>query len=330
MSKRISAMIAGTGSYLPEKILTNQDFEKILDTSDEWIVTRTGVRTRHVVAEGEGTRHLAAMAARRALDDSGIAPSEIDMLIVGTFTGEHPLPATACLVQQDLGLGHCAAFDVAAACSGFLYALTVGRQFIETGMYRNVLVVGAESLTRFTDYTDRGSCILFGDGAGAAVLTANTSDDRGVKYNKLQANGGGWDMLYVKSGGSLRPASAETVANREHYIVMHGREIYKFAVQTMQDLLEDGMKQCGLTAADVAMVVPHQVNIRIIESACSHSGFPMDKVYVNLDRTGNTSSASIPIALDQARREGKIKTGDTIIMAAFGAGLTWASAVVKM
>ena len=326
----VGAAIIGIGSYLPEKVLSNTDFEKFLDTSDEWITTRTGIKQRRVAADTESTMDLATNAARKAIEDARIDPNLIELIVVSTFTPDMPLPSTACFVQQKLGLKNCAAFDIAAACSGFIYGLTTGSQFIRSGQYKNVLVIGAESITRVTDYKDRGSCILFGDGAGAVVLSATTEPGRGVRYTKLAADGDGWNLLYIPGGGSKTPASAQTVENRDHYIKLNGREVYKFAVHKMQMLIEDAMEQCKLTVEDIAMVVPHQVNQRIIDSACSHCGFPVEKVFINIDRTGNTSAASIPIALDEAKRTGKIKAGDTILMVAFGAGLTWGSAVVKM
>jgi 3-oxoacyl-[acyl-carrier-protein] synthase-3 len=326
----VEAVIIGTGSYLPEKVLKNSDFEKFLDTTDEWITVRTGIKERHIAADDQSTADLAEKAARAAISDANLEPSSIDLIICGTFTPDMPLPSIACLLQHRLGITGCGAFDIAAACSGFVYSLSTASQFIKSGMYKNILVVGAECITRVTDYKDRGSCILFGDGAGAVVLSAMENTDRGIKYSKLAADGDGWDLLYIPSGGTKKPASTETVENREHYIKLQGREIYKFAVHKMQILIEDALKQCGLTVDDITMVVPHQVNQRIIDSACSHLGFPVDKVYINIDRTGNTSAASIPIALDEARKLGKIKTGDTILFVAFGAGLTWASAVVKM
>jgi len=326
----VGAAIIGIGSYLPEKVLINTDFEKFLDTSDEWITTRTGIKQRRVAADTESTMDLATNAARKAIEDARIDPNLIELIVVSTFTPDMPLPSTACFVQQKLGLKNCAAFDIAAACSGFIYGLTTGSQFIRSGQYKNVLVIGAESITRVTDYKDRGSCILFGDGAGAVVLSATTEPGRGVRYTKLAADGDGWNLLYIPGGGSKTPASAQTVENRDHYIKLNGREVYKFAVHKMQMLIEDAMEQCKLTVEDIAMVVPHQVNQRIIDSACSHCGFPVEKVFINIDRTGNTSAASIPIALDEAKRTGKIKAGDTILMVAFGAGLTWGSAVVKM
>jgi 3-oxoacyl-[acyl-carrier-protein] synthase-3 len=326
----VGAAIIGTGSCLPEKTLTNFDFEKFLDTSDEWITTRTGIKSRHVCSDDESTVDMAVKAAESAIASSGVSRDKIDLIITATFTSDMPLPSASCLIQQRFGIKECAAFDIAAACSGFLYALSTATQFIKSGNYKNVLVIGAEALTRFTDYKDRGSCILFGDGAGAVVLSAVDDADRGVKYTKLLADGEGWPLLFIPGGGSKNPASNSTIENRDHYIKMQGREIYKFAVTKMQTLIEEAMQQCNLTVNDVAMVVPHQVNLRIIDSACSHMGFPAEKVFINIDKTGNTSAASIPIALDEAMRTGKVKKGDIIIMVAFGAGLTWASSVVKM
>jgi 3-oxoacyl-[acyl-carrier-protein] synthase III len=327
---KVGAAIIGTGSYLPEKVLSNLDFEKILDTSDEWITTRTGIKERRIAADDQCTTDLAYLAAKRAIEDAKIDPQSIELIIVTTFSPDMPLPSVACLVQQKLGIKGCGAFDMSAACSGFVYGLTTATQFIQNGLYKNVLVIGAECLSRVTDYKDRGSAILFGDGAGAVVLSAVADSTRGVQYTKLAADGEGWNLLYIPAGGTQKPASAQTVENREHYIKLQGREVYKFAVHKMQLLIEDALEKCHLTVADVDMVVPHQVNQRIIDSACSHAGFPVEKVFVNIDKTGNTSAASIPIALDEARKTGKIKTGNTILMVAFGAGLTWASAVIKM
>ena len=240
-----------------------------------------------------------------------------------------PFPATACFVQQGLGITDIPVFDLSAACSGFLYALSVGSQFIQAGTYRKVLVIGVDALSRFTDYTDRGSCILFGDAAGAVVLEP-TFDDKGVLYSVLRAEGAGWDYINVPGGGTRYPASVQTLADRLHYVKMKGRDVYKFAVEKMQWLLGDCMEKCQLTVETVDMVVPHQVNLRIIDSAAQKYGFPMEKIYINIERYGNTSAASIPLALDEARRAGRIGPGSTIIMVAFGAGLTWAGAVVKL
>ncbi len=239
-------------------------------------------------------------------------------------------PATACFIQRDIGATDVPAFDISAACSGFLYGLAIASQFIATGMYRRILVVGAETLSRFADYSDRGSCIIFGDGAGAAVLEAGQDSDRGIEYSVLHADGGGWDFIHVPAGGSRTPASHETVDQRGHYIKMRGKDVYKFAVEKMQWLLEDCMSHCHLGVNDVDMVIPHQVNIRIINSATEKAGFPMDKVYINIDRYGNTSAASIPLAMHEARSAGKIGPGSRLLLVAFGAGLTWAGTVLRL
>ena len=315
---------------VPSGVMTNDDFAKFLDTNDEWITQRTGIKRRHIVGPGESTASLSTQAARMALADAGLEASQLDLIIVATVSQEMLFPATACFVQAELGVTGIPAFDMSAACSGFVYALTMGAKFIECGMYRRVLVIGAETLSRFSDYTDRGSCILFGDGAGAAVLEATDNLSRGLQYSCLFADGAGWDFIHVPAGGSRQVATAETVEQRLHYIKMKGREVYKFAVDKMQWLLEDCMRACGFGVADVDLVVPHQVNSRIIESATAKLSFPPEKVYVNIDRYGNTSAASIPLALCEAKSEGKIQEGSTVVMVAFGAGLTWAGAVVKM
>ena len=326
----LHAAIAGMGFAVPDNVVTNADFEKFLDTSDEWITQRTGIKERRVVADGESTASLAAAAAREAIADAGLTGDELDLIICATVSGEMPFPATACFVQDALGAVDVPAFDISAACSGFIYALATGRSFIESGAYKRVLVIGVDVLSRFADFTDRSSCILFGDAAGAVVLEATADRERGVIYSVLHSDGSGWDYIHVPGGGSRSPATAETVAGKQHYVKMRGRDVYKFAVAKMQWLLGDCMEQCHLSVDDVDMVVPHQVNIRIIESAAQKFNFPMDKVYVNIDRYGNTSGASIPLALAEARNAGKIGPGSTVLMIAFGAGLTWAGAVVKL
>ena len=330
MSAALRAVITGMGSAVPEKVLTNRDFEAFLDTSDEWITQRTGIRERHVVAEGESTATLAIASARAALADANLQPTDLDLIVCATVSPDYPLPATACLVQDALGATNVPAFDLSAACSGFIYALTVGSQFIETGKYRRVLVIGVDVLSRFADYTDRGSCILFGDAAGAVVLEASENEDAGVQYTVLHTDGSGWDFIHVPAGGAKTPASKETVEQNLHYVKMRGRDVYKFAVEKMQWLLGDCMSHCNLTPDDVDMVVPHQVNQRIITSATEKFNFPVEKVYVNISRFGNTSAASIPLALWEARQEGKVCPGSTVLLVAFGAGLTWAGAVVKL
>lgn len=329
MTNAVRAAISGFGAHVPTQVLSNTDLEKMIDTNDEWIIQRTGISERRIAGEGESTASMAVDAARKACENAGMAPADVELIIVATMSPEMLVPSTACFVQQGLGAVKAAAFDISAACSGFIYALTVARRMVETGQVGNALVIGAEALSRFTDYTDRGSCILFGDGAGAVVLQAARGDE-GVLYTTIHADGNGWDFIHIPAGGSRQPASHATVDGRGHYVKMRGREVYKFAIEKMQWLLEDCMQQCRLSVDDVTMVVPHQVNIRIIESATQKLGFPMDKVYVNIERYGNTSAASIPIALEEAVRSGKIGKGSTVILVGFGAGLTWAGAVVKL
>lgn len=324
-----AAIIAGTGSFLPEKRLTNDDLSKMVDTNDEWIVQRTGIRERRVVEEGQTTAALATAASRKALEAAGLQPSDLDLIICGTISGEMVFPSTACFVAAALGLESTPAFDVAAACSGFLYTLQTGAAFIKSGLYKNVLVIGAETLSRITDYTDRGSCILFGDGAGAVVLRRGSDPAQGLVYCSLHADGNGWEMLCCMPG-SRHPIGEALLAERNQYMKIKGREVYKFAVLRFEELIVDAMRKCELTPDDIKLIVPHQVNQRIIDSAMHKLGIPMEKAYVNIDRYGNTSAASIPIALDEAVRGGKIQAGDVILMVAFGAGLTWANAVLRM
>jgi 3-oxoacyl-[acyl-carrier-protein] synthase-3 len=325
------ATIAGTGSALPERRLTNADLEKLVETSDEWIIQRTGMRERRMAGPADTTATLATTAAKRALEEANLSPQDIDLIIVATLTPDMQTPGTACLVQHNLGIKkHIGAFDLNAACSGFVYSLSTAAQFIKTGAYKNVLVIGAETLSRIIDYTDRNTCILFGDGAGAAVVTASDDPKIGLQSFNLGANGDGAHFISVPAGGSLHPSTPTTLAERMHYLKMNGREVYKFAVHQMTESLRYGMSSCNLTADDVKLVVPHQVNQRIIDSATEKMGFPKEKVFINIDRYGNTSAASVPIALDEARKAGRCQKGDWIIMVAFGAGLTWASATVKL
>ncbi len=324
------AAITATGSAVPSKVMTNADFEAFLDTSDEWITKRTGIKERRLAAEDETTATLATEAAEKALAQAGIQPEELDLILCGTISPDLPFPATACFVQKALRAKNVAAMDVSAACSGFIYALSIGSQFIETGRYQKILVIGADVLSRFADFTDRSSCILFGDAAGAVVLQPTSQADKGLLYSVLHADGEGWDYIHVPAGGTKTPTSAQTIEQGLHFVKMRGRDVYKFAVEKMQWLLGDCMEKCNLTPDDVDLVVPHQVNIRIIESAAAKYDFPMDKVYVNIDRFGNTSGASIPLALDEAIRTGRVAPGATVLLVAFGAGLTWAGAVVKL
>lgn len=329
MQNSFGATIVGTGSAVPEKRLTNEDLSRLVDTNDEWIVQRTGIRERRVASTGETTASLSTAAARKAIDAAGLDPKDIELIVVATITPEMIFPSTACFVGAALGINGVPGFDLAAACSGFIYALNTGAAFIKSGQYRNVLVVGAETLSRVTDYTDRGSCILFGDGAGAVVLQRTADASRGLIYSSLFADGAGAEVMQLMPG-SRHPVSAELVSARNHYMKIKGREVYKFAVTKFEELIREAMRHCELTPEQVKLIVPHQVNQRIIDSAIEKLGVPSSKVQVNIDRFGNTSSASIPIALDEAWRAGKLQKGDHVIFVAFGAGLTWANAVLRL
>ncbi len=323
-----SAGIIGTGSYVPEKIITNEDLEKIVETSSEWIVTRTGIRERRIAGENEATSNLSTIAAQRALDDAGMDPKDLDMILVATVTPDMPFPSTACIVQSNIGAVNAAASDIEAACSGFLYALNVAQQFIATGFYKNILVIGGECLSRITNYKDRGTCILFGDGAGAAVVS-RVEDGYGFLAQYMGADGSNGNSLAVKAGGSRMPASAATLLHDYHYIHMDGGEVFKFAVKIMSSAAEKAMDIAGITKDDIDCVVPHQANIRIINNVAKRLGVSEDKVYSNLDRYGNLSAASIPVALDEAVKSGRINKGDNVCMVGFGGGLTWASNIIK-
>lgn len=328
MAELNSAGILGTGSYVPDHILTNKDLEQMVDTTDEWIVTRTGIRERRIADKDMATSDLATLAAQRALEDAGIDPKDIDLILVATATPDMNFPSTACLVQHNIKAVRAAAFDLEAACSGFLYALAVGSQFIATGMYKNVLIIGAEILSRFTNYQDRNTCILFGDGAGAVVL-GPVKKGHGILSQYLGADGSGGEFLTLRGGGSKHPVTLETLNNNLHYIHMDGSEVFKFAVRIMVAAAEEALSLAGMTLEELDYLVPHQANIRIISGAAKRLSLDTDKVWVNLDRYGNMSAASIPVALDEAVRSGKIGEGDNICMVGFGGGLTWASCIVK-
>jgi 3-oxoacyl-[acyl-carrier-protein] synthase-3 len=330
MPEALRAIITGLGVAVPENVMTNADFEKFLETSDEWITQRTGIKERHIVMPGQSTASLGTTAARNALIDAKCQATDLDLIICATVTPDLVMPATACLIQAEIGAPDVPAFDLSAACSGFIYGLSAASKFIETRTYRRVLVIGADTLSRFTDYTDRGSCVIFGDGAGAVVLEASDDPNRGLIYSVLHTDGTGWNYIHVPAGGSRHPATAQTVEDGDHFIKMRGRDVYKFAVEKMQWLLGDCMSKCSLGVDDVDLVVPHQVNFRIIQSAAEKFNFPMDKVFINIDRYGNTSAASIPLAMQNAREAGLIGPGSTLLLVAFGAGLTWAGAVVRM
>ncbi|MDN5292738.1 MAG: 3-oxoacyl-[acyl-carrier-protein] synthase [Eubacteriales bacterium] len=324
----IPAGITGTGSYLPEKVLSNFDLEKMVDTSDEWIRTRTGIRERRIAAEGEATSDLGAAAARRALEDAGVDPAEVELIICATVTPDMLFPATACLIQKKIGAGNAAAFDLSAGCSGFVYALAVGAGFINNGCYRKVLVVGAEVLSRITDWTDRSTCVLFGDGAGA-VLLEPVPEGYGLLAVELGANGSYADLIYLPGGGSLHPCREETVRQGMHYIKMSGQGLFKIAVKVMEEASLKAIEKAGLKLEDVDFLIPHQANIRIIEAAAKRLNLDMERVYVNIDRYGNISAATIPVALDEAWRQGRLREGDNVVLVGFGAGMTWAAGVLR-
>ncbi|AUN15392.1 3-oxoacyl-ACP synthase [[Clostridium] sordellii] len=321
------AGIVGVGSYVPKNIISNFDLEKIMDTSDEWIKTRTGIRERRIVDENEATSDLATKAALNAIKDANLTPEDIDLIIVATITPDMIFPSTACLVQANIKATKAACFDLEAACSGFIYGITVAKQFIESDTYKHVLVIGAEALSRILDYEDRSTAILFGDGAGAVVM--GPVSEGGVLSTSLGSDGNGKDYLNIPAGGSKTPASEDSIKNRLHFIKMAGNDVFKFAVRIMQDASVECIESANLEIQDIDYLIPHQANIRIIEASAKRLKLSMDKVYVNLDKYGNMSAASIPVALDEAYREGKIKKGDNIVLVGFGGGLTWGASVVR-
>jgi 3-oxoacyl-[acyl-carrier-protein] synthase-3 len=320
--------ITGTGSAIPEKVVTNEDLTKLVNTSDEWIRTRTGISERRVVEDHTPVSELCVEAAKKALLDAKISSEEIDLIIVATITPDMPMPGTACIVQEKLGAVNAAAFDLAAACTGFVYALSTGMQFIAAGTYKTVLVIGADTLSKLVDWQDRSTCILFGDGAGTVVLQ-KAPLGKGILSVHLGSDGSGGNLLYVPAGGSLLPASQDTVAKGSHFIKMNGNEVFKFAVRTIAEATAKALKKCNKTIDDIDYFIPHQANIRIIEAAIKRLKLSPDKVHINLQHYGNSSAASVPVALDEAAREGKIKNGDTILLVAFGGGLTWGASVIQ-
>ena len=321
--------IAGTGSYLPERIMTNRELEESVDTSDEWITSRTGIRERRIAKDGEFTSHLASEAARRALEQAGVAAAEIELIIVATITPDTLTPATACYVQQQIGSLKAVAFDVSAACSGFLYAMEFARHAVGAGAFRNALIIGAEKLSAFVDWNDRNTCVLFGDGAGAAVLLPSTNGGGKILSSTLGTDGAQAELLNIPGGGSACPALPGTAPVKPAVLSMQGREVFKHAVNAMRQAAIDGIAAAGLTIADIDLIIPHQANLRIIDAIVERLDFDRDNVFINLDKYGNTSAAAVAIALDEANRQGRIKPGDHILLVAFGAGLTWASAVIE-
>ena len=325
---RISAHVTGWGRYAPSKVLTNLDLERLVDTNDAWIVQRTGIRERRVAAAHETTASMAAVAGLRAIRTAGLDPDDIDLILLATLTPDYWMPSTAALVKEAIGNTRAAAMDVSAACSGFVYAYATAQAWITSGLARNVLVIGAELLTRFLDYTDRSTCILFGDGAGAVVLSA-ANEPGGALGMELTTEPQGAYMIWLPAGGAKSPSSAETIARGEHYIRMEGKETYRFATRTLATTALASIKKAGLEPSDIDLFIPHQANIRIIEAVAKGLNLPMDRMYVNLDRYGNTSAASVPIALAEAVNEGRVKVGDRIVIVAFGAGFTSGAVTIE-
>jgi len=323
-----NAVIAGTGASLPSRVLTNHDLEKMVDTTDEWITTRTGIKERRIAGPDEAMSKFAIEASRRAIERAGVSVSDIDLIITATVTPDRLIPATSCFVQRELGAPRAAAFDIQAGCSGFLYALQLARMGIMTGEYKHALVIGAELLSKYLDWNDRTTCVIFADGAGAALVSPG-DPPRGILSTALHTDGEMAEFITILAGGTEKPTTIETVKNNEHYIRMKGNETFKIAVRSIEDVSREVLAKEGLTASDIDVFVPHQANRRIIDAVATRLGIDESRIYVNIDRVGNTSAASIPIALDEASRSGFIKPGDTILLAAFGAGLTWAASLVR-
>jgi len=324
-----SVRIAGTGSYLPERIMTNADLEASVETSDEWIASRTGIRERRIAAEGQFTSHLASEAAKQALENAGVDPADVELIIVATITPDTLTPATACYVQQQIGALKAVAFDVSAACSGFLYAMEIARHSVAAGAYKNAVIIGAEKLSAFVDWTDRNTCVLFGDGAGAAVLLPSENGDGKILSCHLGTDGAQTELLNIPGGGSACPTTLENAPEKLATLTMQGREVFKHAVNAMKRASLEAIESAGLNAQDIKLLIPHQANLRIIDAIVERLDISRDDVFINLDKYGNTSAAAVAIALDEANREGRIVKGDKILLVAFGAGLTWASAVIE-
>jgi 3-oxoacyl-[acyl-carrier-protein] synthase-3 len=322
--------ILGTGHYVPEKVLSNADLEQIVETSDTWITERTGIRRRHVAADGEVTSDMAANAAKRAIEAAGLTAGDIDMIIVGTISGDSPMPACAVHVQQKIGAQNIPAFDLSAACAGFVFGLRIADQFITTGAARHVVVIGVELLSRLLNWKDRTTCVLFGDGAGAVVLGPSDGDGRGVLASRIFTDGSLASALTIPAGGSAEPVTEDGLANKRNKVHMNGKEIFRTAVKNLSTASIDVLEDAGLKPADVDWVVAHQANLRILTQVADRVGVPMEKYVINIEEYGNTSSASIPIALDEAVRDGRIKPGQTVLMCALGAGISWGSALVRM
>lgn len=330
METERKAQITGVGSYTPDKILSNQELEEMVDTSDEWITKRTGIKERRIADDDVTASDLAYQASEKALKDADLQAEDLDLILVATSTPDYPgFPSTACVLQDKLGITDVPAFDVAAACTGFIYGVSTATQYIETGAYDNILVVGTEVFSKIVDWEDRNTCVLFGDGAGAAVLTPSTDDDSGVLSNHLGADGSRSHVLEIPGGGSKEPLSQAVLDNRDHYVRMEGKPVFKFAVKILGEAAVKSLEQVGLDKDDIDYLIPHQANTRIIDAAAKRLDLSKDQIYVNLNKYGNTSAASIPLALDEAVKDGEIKSGDTVVLVGFGAGLTWGATVIE-
>ncbi|HAE92524.1 beta-ketoacyl-ACP synthase III [Tissierella praeacuta] len=326
--KDIYVGISGVGSYVPEKVVTNNDLSKIVETSDEWIIERTGIHERRIASDNMATSDMATIAAKNALEDANIKSKDIDLIIVATVTSDHAFPSTACIIQKNIGAVNAAAFDINVGCSGFVYGLSIGESFIKSGMYKKVLVIGAETLSKIVDWGDRNTCVLFGDGAGACVLE-KCEEGFGILSIELGSDGNNGEVLTQPAGGSRIPASIDTIESKLHFIKMDGKEVFKFAVRVMEKTSINTLKKANLELNDLDFLIPHQANMRIIDAAAKKLKLEKDKICVNLNKYGNMSSASIPVALNEAVKDNRIKKGDNILLVAFGAGLTWASMVIR-
>lgn len=322
-------VILGTGSAVPKKVVTNQDLESIVDTSDEWISTRTGIKRRHIAEDGETTSFLATEAARRALEMAGVKPEEVDMIVVGTTSPDMIMPNTGALVQKNLGASKAFAFDVYAACSGFVYALTIADKFVKERPEKKILAIGSELLSSITDWRDRNTCVLFGDAAGAVLVSGASDGERGILSTHLHSDGCLWELLHIPGGGCVYPPSAEMAEKRDYCIRMQGNEVYKHAVRSLTDVAREALVANQLEPDDIDLFIPHQANIRIMKKVAERLEIPEDRVYVNIERYGNTSSASIPVALDEVNRLGRLKQGDLVLLDAFGGGFTWGAVMIR-
>jgi 3-oxoacyl-[acyl-carrier-protein] synthase-3 len=327
--RKPASRIWGTGHYLPEKVVTNRDLETVIDTSDAWIAARTGIRQRHVAADNEASSDMATQAARRALESAGIQPEQLDLIIVGTISPDMPMPSTAMFVQRNLGARRdCPGFDLSAACAGWIYGLSIADNFVRSGQARYVLVIGVELLSRLVDWTDRSTCVLFGDGAGAVVI-GPSEGDRGVMSTHIYADGSKIESLYIPGGGSRTPPSEAMLQNKQHLVHMTGKDVFRYAVRGLSGSVKAALEANAMAPSDVDWVIPHQANIRILEAVQTRTGIPMERFFINIDQTANTSSASVPIALDQASRAGKLSAGQSLVFCALGGGIAWGSALVR-